>query len=159
MYSAGCNYTRITKFIKLSSVMLTVSNTTQTRIARLSSVYVPFSPSCSNFMCPSMWNCKKRDNFMCLLEFECAKRLRAHSQAIPAQTLKPFHCWTVWRKHQNIFTFSIISQNRRTVRVQEFFHIEQEDNTYSSINTMNVIGQWHKSPARSHGKTYYASAA
>ena len=27
---------------------------------------------------------EKIDNFMCLLEFECAKRLRAHSQAIPA---------------------------------------------------------------------------
>ena len=25
---------------------------------------------------------KKMDNFMCLLEFECAKRLRAYSQAI-----------------------------------------------------------------------------
>ena len=28
-------------------------------------------------------NEKKNDNFMCLLEFECAKRLKAHSQAIP----------------------------------------------------------------------------
>ena len=27
---------------------------------------------------------KKNDNFMCLLEFECAKRLKAHSRAIPA---------------------------------------------------------------------------
>ena len=27
---------------------------------------------------------KKIDNFMCLLEFECAKRLKAHSRAIPA---------------------------------------------------------------------------
>ena len=26
---------------------------------------------------------RKLDNFMCLLEFECAKRLKAHSQAIP----------------------------------------------------------------------------
>ena len=26
---------------------------------------------------------KKIDNFMCLLEFECAKRLKAHSWAIP----------------------------------------------------------------------------
>ena len=26
---------------------------------------------------------KKNDNFMCLLEFECAKRLKAHSRAIP----------------------------------------------------------------------------
>ena len=26
---------------------------------------------------------KKIDNFMCLLEFECAKRLKAHSRAIP----------------------------------------------------------------------------
>ena len=48
-------------------------------------VYVPFSPYCSNFMCPSMW--KESDIFMCLLEFECAKRLKAHSQAIPADSL------------------------------------------------------------------------
>ena len=36
-------------------------------------------------MCPSVWNWKKMDNFMCLLEFEfeCAQRPRAHSQAIP----------------------------------------------------------------------------
>ena len=27
---------------------------------------------------------KKNDNFMCLLEFECAKRLKAHSRAVPA---------------------------------------------------------------------------
>ena len=27
---------------------------------------------------------KKNDNFVCLLEFECAKRLKAHSRAIPA---------------------------------------------------------------------------
>ena len=29
---------------------------------------------------------KKIDNFMCLLEFECAKRLKAHSRAIPEGT-------------------------------------------------------------------------
>ena len=34
---------------------------------------------------------KKIDNFMCLLEFECAKRLKAHSRAIPGHT---FH----WNK-------------------------------------------------------------
>ena len=28
---------------------------------------------------------KKIDNFMCLLEFECAKRLQAHSWAIPGR--------------------------------------------------------------------------
>ena len=27
---------------------------------------------------------ERMENFMCLLEFECAKRLKAHSQAIPA---------------------------------------------------------------------------
>ena len=121
-------------------------------IAQLSGVYVPFSPYCSNFRCPSWWrhqmetfsallafcagnslvpgefpaqrpatrsfdvffdlrlnkrlrkqswgwwfetlscplwrHCNamwKRKNwiiFMCLLEFECAQRLKAHSQAI-----------------------------------------------------------------------------
>ena len=30
---------------------------------------------------------KKIDNFMCLLEFECAKRLKAHSRAIPVNKL------------------------------------------------------------------------
>ena len=34
-------------------------------------------------MCPSMWK-RKMDNFMCLLEFQCAKRLNVHSQATPA---------------------------------------------------------------------------
>ena len=31
-----------------------------------------------------MWKRKKVDNFMCLLEFECVKRLKAHSRAILA---------------------------------------------------------------------------
>ena len=46
-----------------------------------------FSPSCSPFMCPSKWKIKINDNFMCLLEFECAKRLKAHSQTIPEYIL------------------------------------------------------------------------
>ena len=33
-------------------------------------------------MCPFMWK-EKFDNFMRLLEDECAKMLKAHSQAIP----------------------------------------------------------------------------
>ena len=53
-------------------------------IAWLSNVDVPFSLYCPHFMCPSMWKRQKLDNFMCLLEFECAKRLRALSQAISA---------------------------------------------------------------------------
>ena len=52
-------------------------------IARLYGVYVPFSLYCPNFMCPSMWKREKWIIFMCLLEFECIKRLKAHSQAIP----------------------------------------------------------------------------
>ena len=31
---------------------------------------------------------KKIDNFMCLLEFECAKRLKAHSRAIPVHVVE-----------------------------------------------------------------------
>ena len=34
---------------------------------------------------------KKIENFMCLLEFECAKRLKAHSRAIPAVVLIAWH--------------------------------------------------------------------
>ena len=40
-------------------------------------------PYCLNFLCPSIWKRKQMDNFLCLLEFECAKKLKAHSQAIP----------------------------------------------------------------------------
>ena len=40
-----------------------------------------FSPHCPNLMCPLMWKRKKIDNFMCLLEYVCAKRLKAHSRA------------------------------------------------------------------------------
>ena len=29
---------------------------------------------------------QEMDNLMCLLEFKCAKRLKAHSQALPADT-------------------------------------------------------------------------
>ena len=41
------------------------------------------------FIAPILWSLlcekeKKSDNFMCLLEFECANRLKAHRQAIPA---------------------------------------------------------------------------
>ena len=50
--------------------------------AQLSGVYVPLSLYCPNFRCPSIWK-KKMDNFMCLLEFKCTKRLKTHSQAIP----------------------------------------------------------------------------
>ena len=35
-----------------------------------------------------MWKREKLDTFMCLLEFECAKRLRAHSQAIHGSEIK-----------------------------------------------------------------------
>ena len=34
---------------------------------------------------------KKIDNFMCLLEFECAKRLKAHSRAIPVYMVHMEH--------------------------------------------------------------------
>ena len=30
---------------------------------------------------------KNIDNFMCLLEFECTKRLKAHSRAIPGNAI------------------------------------------------------------------------
>ena len=33
-----------------------------------------------------MWKSKNWDDFMCLFKFECAKRLKAHSQAIPGDT-------------------------------------------------------------------------
>ena len=49
------------------------------------------------FYVPSYVKKKKMDNFMCLLEFECAKRLKAHSQAIPeggTDILKKF--WVVY---------------------------------------------------------------
>ena len=57
-------------------------------IAWLSGVYVPFSQYCPNVMCPSMWTRKK-----CVLEFDCTKRLKAHSQTIPAGPQYQF-CWT-----------------------------------------------------------------
>ena len=41
----------------------------------------------SQFYVPFYMKKRKLDNFMCLLAFECAKRLKAHSQAIPACTL------------------------------------------------------------------------
>ena len=44
---------------------------------------------------------KKNDNFMCLLEFECAKRLKAHSRAIPELERQVFFFiilrWGRWR--------------------------------------------------------------
>ena len=43
-----------------------------------------FFPIVPQFYVPFYVKKKKMDNFMCLLEFECAERLRAHSQAIPA---------------------------------------------------------------------------
>ena len=43
-----------------------------------------FFPILSQFYVPFYVKKRKLDNFMCLLEFECAKRLKAHSQAIPA---------------------------------------------------------------------------
>ena len=52
-------------------------------IAWLSDTHVSFSLYCPNFMCPSMWKRKKMNNFMCLLEFECTKRLKMYSHAIP----------------------------------------------------------------------------
>ena len=39
---------------------------------------------------------KKIDNFMCLLEFECAKRLKAHSRAIPATWIGIEFNWKKW---------------------------------------------------------------
>ena len=62
--------------------MITVSG-----IAQLCDLYVPFSLYYYNFMCFYVKK-KKIDNFMCLLEFECAKRLKAHSRAIPAVFMK-----------------------------------------------------------------------
>ena len=63
----------------LAGLLLSISG-----IAQLSGVYVPFSPYCSNSMCPFMWKRKKMDNFMCFLVSECTKRLKVHSQAISA---------------------------------------------------------------------------
>ena len=57
---------------------------TEGKPARLSGGYVPFSPYYSSFMCPSMWKVKQKYYVMCLLESECTKRLKAHSQGIPA---------------------------------------------------------------------------
>ena len=36
---------------------------------------------------------KKMDNFMCLLEFKCAKRLKAHSRAIPVVAIPGGKQW------------------------------------------------------------------
>ena len=40
-------------------------------------------PTLPQFYVPLYVKKKKNDNFMCLLEFQCVKRLKAHSQAIP----------------------------------------------------------------------------
>ena len=50
---------------------------------------------------------KKMDNFMCLFEFECAKRLRAHSQAIPdAISWKPtIHVFLPWYFIPHVFCY------------------------------------------------------
>ena len=61
-----------------------------TGIAWLAGVYVPFSQYCFNFMCPSMWKRKRLIILMCLLEFECAKRLKAQSRAIPVYIIPLF---------------------------------------------------------------------
>ena len=42
-----------------------------------------FFPILPQFYVPFYMKKRKMDNFMCLLEYKCAKRLRAHSQAIP----------------------------------------------------------------------------
>ena len=54
-------------------------------IAQLAGVCVPFSWYWPKLMCPSMWKRKKKLILMCLLQFECAKRLKAHSWPIPVK--------------------------------------------------------------------------
>ena len=51
-------------------------------IAQLSGVYMPF-PHIAQIYVPFNVKREKMENFMCLLKFECATRLKAHSQAIP----------------------------------------------------------------------------
>ena len=51
-----------------------------------------FFPIVPQFYVPFYVKRKKMDNFMCLLEFECAKRLRAHSQAIPENVAPAESC-------------------------------------------------------------------
>ena len=47
------------------------------------------------FYVPFYMKREKLDNFMCLLIFECTKRLKAHSQAIPGQALNDNTIWPV----------------------------------------------------------------
>ena len=50
----------------------------------LTDVYVPFPLYCP-ILRAHLCKKEKMDNFMCLLEFEFTKRLKVHSQAIPAK--------------------------------------------------------------------------
>ena len=49
---------------------------------------VPF-PYIALILCALLYEKEKLDNFMCCLEFECAKRLKAYSQTIPVGVKAP----------------------------------------------------------------------
>ena len=83
-----------------------------TRIARLSDVYVPFSLYCPKCYVPFYVKKRKLDNFMCLLEFECAKRLKAHSHAIPEVMAKVKTNGRIWTLEFNRYVCFLFHGNR-----------------------------------------------
>ena len=55
---------------------------------------------------------RKLDNFMCLLEFECAKRLKAHSHAIPEVMAKVKTNGRIWTLEFNRYVCFLFHGNR-----------------------------------------------
>ena len=55
---------------------------------------------------------RKLDNFMCLLEFECAKRLKAHSHAIPEVMAKVKTNGRIWTLEFNRYVCFLFHDNR-----------------------------------------------
>ena len=81
-----------------------------------------FSVYCPNFMCHSLWERQKLDNFMWLLEFEYAKRLKAHNRAVPV--------------HLRAISQEIIEISR--------YLWYQVENCWFKITAKTLRGQWVK---------------
>ena len=86
-----------------------------------------FSPILPQFYVPFYVKKEKMDNFMCILEFECTKRLKVHSQAIPANQCFPEGC---------ISTTHAISTLRNNEKCKCSFELSKEK--FSSTKVKSV---------------------
>ena len=93
---------------------------------------------------------KKIDNLMCLLEFECAKRLKAHSRAIPAPHLIIVH------NQQNCLMYDGEGGSQNIVRGVKLslWYIDPRVKISYDILTLGSIyvggSKYHLTPAPSH---------